>query len=166
MTLTLNLICQNSRNFVSNSNISRTRFTCFFLYATIPFYQQRLAPTWDELAVALEYDATVSISKIDCTQHRPICVDYDVKGYPSLLWIVDGKRVDKYTGARSLDDLKAYVEKTATSSVAKTAQKTVGEQQAAPSGLAEETGVLLITGDNFDHAIERGVTFVKFYAPW
>lgn len=121
-----------------------------------------MAPTWDELAVALEYDASVSISKIDCTQHRPICVDFEVKGYPSLLWIVDGKRVDKYTGARSLDDLKAYVEKTATSK----AKEVVETNKAAPTGIAEETGVLLITGDNFDHAIERGVTFVKFYAPW
>lgn len=125
--------------------------------------EQRLAPTWDELAVALEYDPSVSISKIDCTQHRPICVDYDVKGYPSLLWIVDGKRVEKYSGARSLDDLKAFVEKTAST---KTVQEENKVEKGAPTGIAEETGVLLITGDNFDHAIERGVTFVKFYAPW
>lgn len=114
--------------------------------------------------MALEYDPSVSISKIDCTQHRPICVDFEVKGYPSLLWIVDGKRVDKYTGARSLDELKAYVEKTATS-MAKVVDNNKVEP-ATTSGIAEETGVLLITGDNFDHAIEKGVTFVKFYAPW
>lgn len=125
---------------------------------------QRLAATWDELATALEYDDTVSISKVDCTQHRPICLDYEVKGYPSLLWIVDGKRVEKYTGARSIDDLKAYVEKMASSRSAETT--TTKPQTAARSDLVEETGVLLITGDNFDHAIQRGVTFVKFYAPW
>lgn len=126
------------------------------------FFAQRLAPTWDELAVALEYDDSVSISKVDCTQHRPVCADFEVKGYPSLLWIVDGKRVDKYTGARSLDDLKAYVEKTA---VARP-KTVIYEATAAAGGVAEDAGVLLITGDNFDHAIEKGVTFVKFYAPW
>lgn len=26
--------------------------------------------------------------------------------------------------------------------------------------------VLSLTGDNFEHGIEKGVSFVKFFAPW
>lgn len=57
---------------------------------------QKLAPTWDELANSLRNDDVVSISKIDCTQHRSICGQFDIKGYPTLLWIEDGKKVLNY----------------------------------------------------------------------
>lgn len=117
-----------------------------------------MEPTWDELATTLEYDPSVSISKIDCTQHRPICQEFDVKGYPTLLWIVDGKKVDKYTGARSLDGFKQYIEEKTGSTKEKEAEEEVAK--------VEEVGVLQLTGNSFAHGIEKGVTIVKFFAPW
>lgn len=54
---------------------------------------QKLAPTWDELAKSYQNDDTVVISKIDCTNYRKICGEFEVKGYPTLLWIENGKRV-------------------------------------------------------------------------
>lgn len=44
----------------------------------------QLAGTWDELAQSLEFDKSITISKIDCTEYRSICKDFDVKGYPTL----------------------------------------------------------------------------------
>lgn len=117
-----------------------------------------MAPTWDELASALEYDPTVSVSKVDCTLYRPVCQDFEVKGYPTLLWIVDGKKIEKYTGARSLSDLKAYVEKTAGVSAI--------EDEPKVQDAAQQAVVLQLTTDSFEHAVEKGVTFVKFFAPW
>lgn len=35
-------------------------------------------------------------SQVDCTQHRAVCSDYEVRGYPTLLWLKDGKMVKKY----------------------------------------------------------------------
>jgi thioredoxin domain-containing protein 5 len=70
-----------------------------FGYHFVKFYApwcghcQKLAPTWDELANSLRNDDIVSISKIDCTRHRSICGQFDIKGYPTLLWIEDGKKV-------------------------------------------------------------------------
>lgn len=26
--------------------------------------------------------------------------------------------------------------------------------------------VLILTGDNFEHGIQKGISFVKFFAPW
>lgn len=54
---------------------------------------QKLAPTWEELANSLRNSKDVSISKVDCTQHRGVCGQFDIKGYPTLLWIEDGKKV-------------------------------------------------------------------------
>lgn len=126
---------------------------------------QRLAPTWDELAKSLEYDGGVTIAKIDCTQHRPICQDFEVKGYPTLLWIEDGKKVEKYAGPRTHEDLKAYVEKMAGQPEK---QKTEEKAEASAEGGEEQKQnlVLALTNDNFEHAVEKGTTFVKFFAPW
>jgi len=120
---------------------------------------QRLEPIWSELANSLEYDPSVSISRIDCTQYRPICKDFDVKGYPTLLWIVDGKKVEKYSGSRAVKDFKSYIEE-------KTATEKKDSVEEEKDAKVEEITVLQLTGDSFKHGIEKGVTIVKFFAPW
>lgn len=55
---------------------------------------QKLAPTWDEFAIN---NTTVDISKIDCTNYRKICEEFEVEEYPTLLWIENGKRVCQYS---------------------------------------------------------------------
>lgn len=122
---------------------------------------QKLAPTFEELAGSFEHDTTVNIAKLDCTEHRPICKDYDIKGYPTLLWFEGGKKVDKYSGPRSLEDLKAYVEE---KSSAKGDDKPA--EKLEPKEEGEGAAVLQLTTDNFSQVIEKGITFIKFYAPW
>jgi thioredoxin-like negative regulator of GroEL len=61
---------------------------------------QKLAPTWDELAKNFEKDETVKIAKVDCTQAQSICQDHEVRGYPTLAFFKDGKKVETYRGAR------------------------------------------------------------------
>lgn len=120
---------------------------------------QKLAPTFEELARALEHETTINIAKLDCTEFRPICKDFDVKGYPTLLWFENGKKVDKYSGPRSLDDLKAYVE-----------QRSSGEdgsdekpaEKSEPKEDGEGAAVLQLTTDSFLPVIEKGTTFIKF----
>lgn len=122
---------------------------------------QHLAPIWSELASSLEYDNSVSISKIDCTVDRPICQEFEVKGYPTLLWIENGKKLEKYSGSRSLEEFKSFIERkigAQTKEVPKPAVEIDGHQ--------EENSVARLTGNNFEHAIEKGVTIVKFFAPW
>lgn len=79
-----------------------------------------------------------------------------MKGYPTLLWIVDGKKVEKYSGSRAVQDFKAFIEiKTAT-------EKKESEEEEAK---VEEIAVAQLTGDSFKHGVEKGVTIVKFFAP-
>lgn len=134
-----------------------------FLYY---FKSQHLEPTWDELATSLEYDPSVSISRVDCTQHRPICQEFEVKGYPTLIWIVDGKKVEKYSGSRSLDAFKTFIEDKTATVTEKLEEEQAEEEEAAEEAKVEEVGVLQLTGSSFAHGIEKGVTIVKFFAPW
>lgn len=123
---------------------------------------QKLAPTFEELAGSFEHDTTVNIAKLDCTEHRPICKDYDIKGYPTLLWFENGKKVDKYSGPRSLDDLKAYAEERSSAK----GEARPAEKEAEPKEDGEGAAVLQLTSESFPQTIEKGVTFIKFYAPW
>lgn len=107
------------------------------------------------MANSLSYDPSISISRIDCTQHRPICQDFEVKGYPTLLWIVDGKKEEKYTGSRSVEAFKEFIEQK-TASERKHAIEDDGEQ-----AKVQEVAVLQLTGSSFNHGIEKGVTIVR-----
>ena len=78
-------------------NIKLLVFEGFFNRVLSP---QKLAPTWDELAKAFEKDEGVKIAKVDCTQAQSVCQDYDVRGYPTLAYFKDGKKVETYRGAR------------------------------------------------------------------
>lgn len=124
-----------------------------------------MAPVWDELANSLEYDPTVSISKVDCTLYRPICQDFDVKGYPTLLWIENGKKIEKYSGARQLTEFKAFIERK-TGSAAKVQSTEKPTTTAHDDGHDEENNIVQLTGASFDQTISHGVTIVKFFAPW
>jgi thioredoxin domain-containing protein 5 len=52
-----------------------------------------MAGTWDNLAQSVGQENGVTIGKVDCTQFRNLCNEFEVKGYPTLLWIKDGKKV-------------------------------------------------------------------------
>lgn len=119
---------------------------------------QRMAPTWDALARSYEHETSVTIGKVDCTQHKEACQEYEVKGYPTLIWIEEGKKVEKYSGDRSHEDLKSFVSRllgVATEGDEKEEEK---EEQRSP--------VVVLTADNFESTTATGLTFIKFYAPW
>ncbi|CAK9797135.1 Thioredoxin domain-containing protein 5 [Anthophora plagiata] len=120
---------------------------------------QKLAPTWEELANSLRNNNFVSISKIDCTQHHSICGQFEIKGYPTLLWIKDGKKVDQYTGQRTHEELRAYTSKMLGKVDDQVNVKTENLESTTPN-------VLSLTRESFKHNIENGVSFVKFFAPW
>uniref|UniRef100_A0A182N0B0 Thioredoxin domain-containing protein n=1 Tax=Anopheles dirus TaxID=7168 RepID=A0A182N0B0_9DIPT len=136
----------------------------------------KLAPTWEELARSLEHERDIRVSKIDCTQYRPICTDFEVKGYPTLLWIEDGKKIEKYTGPRTHADLRQYVAKMAGGlQQAEEAAAAAAPDAAKPAKGTLEGGtdrddnrsvVVQLTEGDFAGAVAQGVTVVKFYAPW
>lgn len=112
----------------------------------------------------MEHDESVNIAKLDCTEYRPICKDFDVKGYPTLLWIEDGKKVDKYSGPRTVEDLKAYVENRLAKPKEDEAKPKEDEKEATEEG--EGDVVIALSADNFPQVIKNDVTFIKFYATW
>ncbi|KAK4313614.1 hypothetical protein Pmani_015047 [Petrolisthes manimaculis] len=119
---------------------------------------QRLAPTWEALAKSFEHDDSVTIGKVDCTQYQSVCSQYEVKGYPTLLWLSDGKKIKKYSGDRSHEDLKRFAESMLGQEEGTEGGDSVGTQPESPT--------VILTAENFENAIQKGFTLVKFFAPW
>uniref|UniRef100_A0A8D0GTQ8 Thioredoxin domain-containing protein 5 n=1 Tax=Sphenodon punctatus TaxID=8508 RepID=A0A8D0GTQ8_SPHPU len=127
-----------------------------------------LAPTWEQLASLHEDSETVTIGRIDCTLYYEVCSENQVRGYPTLLWFKDGEKVDQYKGKRDLDSLKEYVEtqRQSTKVAAGGAKPTEEPQQSGGPTHDEEDKVLTLSENDFDQTVSKGVTFIKFYAPW
>ncbi|NXO11571.1 TXND5 protein, partial [Oriolus oriolus] len=128
-----------------------------------------LAPTWEQLAQAFEHSETVKIGKVDCTQHYEVCSETQVRGYPTLLWFRNGEKGDQYKGKRDFDSLKEYVDSQLQSyGKEPPADKPAETPQPPPAEPthAEQAAVLSLSEKDFDATIARGITFIKFYAPW
>lgn len=69
-----------------------------------------MAPAYADLAAALADRSDVAIASVDCTQHKAVCDKADVKGFPTLKVFQGGQERTGYKGARTLDDMKAFVE--------------------------------------------------------
>jgi len=81
---------------------------------------KRLKPTWDALASSVNVHADneddaglghVLVADIDCTSKggKPLCDDYGVEGFPTLLTSDDDGDFVPYEGARSMTALKDHV---------------------------------------------------------
>ncbi|XP_038051895.1 thioredoxin domain-containing protein 5-like [Patiria miniata] len=139
---------------------------------------KRLAEPWQQLAEGFSHNEAITIAKIDCTAHRQVCREHNVNNFPTLKYFRDGKEIDTYKGGRDHKSLKEYV----TSKMAppsteapptqdiKKEEKKVEEKKImdGPAGQTEprESKVVILTEDSFPEGISKGLTFVKFFAPW
>lgn len=148
---------ENFEKYVSLGN----HFVKF--YAPWCGHCQSLAPIWQDLSSHYKAEPDVSIAKIDCTQHRSICQSFDIKSYPTLLWIENGKKMDKFQGSRTLDTLITYVTKMKASLDKKAESPDADNASEIP---IKPEPVVSLTSENFNDVIKSGVVFVKFFAPW
>ncbi|KAL1918743.1 uncharacterized protein VTP21DRAFT_2765 [Calcarisporiella thermophila] len=66
---------------------------------------KNLAPVWEELGKQLK--GQVNVGKVDCTVESSLCKQMNVRGYPTLIFFMDGERME-YKGKRDLEVLRKY----------------------------------------------------------
>lgn len=84
---------------------------------------KQLKPTWEQLAKKPGVKG-VQISKVDCTASEATCKEYNVSGYPTLLYFRNGKMIDTFSGDKSIDGMKSYLKKKKKDKGVKTEPKT------------------------------------------
>lgn len=67
-----------------------------------------VAPIIEELAE--EYEGKVLIGKCDVDDNDDIVAKYMVRNIPTIVFLKDGKQVDKHVGAGTKEQLKAKIE--------------------------------------------------------
>ena len=67
-----------------------------------------VAPIIDELAE--EYDGKVLIGKCDVDANDDVVAQYMVRNIPTIVFLKDGKQVDKHVGAGTKEQIKAKID--------------------------------------------------------
>lgn len=81
-------------------------------YAPWCTHCQRLAPIWEKLAdEQVARDWAVKIAEVDCTSAKEVCESVQVKAFPLLMLIKNGKMVDKYKGEASALQFQQWLSK-------------------------------------------------------
>ncbi|KAI8984891.1 thioredoxin-domain-containing protein [Trametes punicea] len=70
---------------------------------------KKLAPTWIELAGAMQHK--LNIAEVNCDEHSALCREEGVTGYPMLFYYGGKGTKTEYTGGRKLEQLKAFAQK-------------------------------------------------------
>ncbi|CAH2040785.1 unnamed protein product, partial [Iphiclides podalirius] len=141
---------QNIEKFVSRGQ----HFIMF--YAPWCKISQSLAPVWADLAVHYAHNKYIQIGKVNCLDNDMTCNNFDIKQYPHLIWIVNG-RIVAATEVLTLGQLKAYVERMILADN-HDPEKFMRKTKALP--------VARITEETFETFLEKDVVFVNFFAPW
>ncbi|EPQ59737.1 thioredoxin-domain-containing protein [Gloeophyllum trabeum ATCC 11539] len=136
------------------------------------------APTWQELVdrTQAKADPGIHLAQVNCAVDGDLCSENGVKGYPQINLYKNGKYVDQFRKARSLELLEEFIAQHAepTSKPIPPAPTTTQAPTEAPSPpppvsrkLPNPRGaVLSLTGNTFQDALKDGPLFVKFFAPW
>lgn len=73
---------------------------------------KKFAPTWSMLVGMNEHLADSSdfhFGRVDCVAQGDLCSANDVKGYPTVRLLLDGKKVQDYEGDRTYELLSTFI---------------------------------------------------------
>jgi len=70
-----------------------------------------MKPAWDQLGSDYESSASVIVGDVDCTEHKELCNEHDVKGFPTIKYLKDGNW-EAYQGGRDAEQLTSFVKET------------------------------------------------------
>ncbi|QCD88198.1 protein disulfide-isomerase A1 [Vigna unguiculata] len=101
------VVVLKERNFTTV--IENNRFVLVEFYAPWCGHCQALAPEYAAAATELKPDGVV-LAKVDATIENELAHEYDVQGFPTVFFFVDGVH-KPYTGQRTKDGIVTWIKK-------------------------------------------------------
>lgn len=73
---------------------------------------QSLKAPYAEAASTLKaHDETIALAKLDATEEKDTAGRFEIKGFPTLKWFVDGEEAMDYSGGRTAPEIVAWIKK-------------------------------------------------------
>eukprot|EP00798_Chlamydomonas_sp_ICE-L_P027692 gene27692-7334_t len=90
--------------------ISKSKYALVEFYAPWCGHCKSLKPEYAQAATEIkEVDDSIIIAKVDVTENKPLGEKFEIKGFPTLKWFVNGKMVSDYGGGRDVAGIKSWV---------------------------------------------------------
>lgn len=111
-----NVVKLHSENFTAE--LKKTKFVLIKWYAPWCAHCKGMASTYIELADKvnalhsegkLGEHGSITIAEIDATENADLQSEYEVQGYPTLQWFVNGVKMLDYSGDRTVNDMVEFV---------------------------------------------------------
>jgi protein disulfide-isomerase-like protein len=116
------------------------------------------------LTKAAEYfkdDLKIAFVAVDCTKHNQICEQYEVKGYPTIIYFNFGKNPTPYDGKREVKSFIKFMSNPNDPNALKTDPKDDWVE------IAGYESVHLLDDSTFDAFVKsKSKVLVMFHAPW
>ncbi|KAG5684020.1 hypothetical protein PVAND_013273 [Polypedilum vanderplanki] len=85
----------------------------FVMFYSLENHSNELDENWQKLDYIVKYNETfknIHMGKVECSVFRPMCKNFHLEKYPSIVWMKKGKIVNNYAGNNSMNDLKMFLE--------------------------------------------------------
>ena len=159
------IIVLEDKDFYSDGKVTKGIWLVDF-YAPWCGHCKNMKPTYAQLATDLK-DSSVNVGWIDATVHSRSSSIFEVSGFPTIIYIENGKWVE-YLGSRELSDFKSFIEGKNRGKLVE-AKFLTSENQGnneEEKGIDDDSDVVVLKDSNFFSKISNGVWLVDFYAPW
>eukprot|EP00095_Tigriopus_kingsejongensis_P004694 snap_masked-scaffold276_size226481-processed-gene-0.2 protein:Tk04694 transcript:snap_masked-scaffold276_size226481-processed-gene-0.2-mRNA-1 annotation:"probable protein disulfide-isomerase a6" len=151
----------NPSNFDSKVKNQHGVFVVEF-YAPWCGHCKQLSPEYEKAALALK--GVVGVGAVDCDQHKSLCGQYSVQGFPTLK-VFSGPKSQPaaYNGPRTAQGIVQQAQKAAEALV----RQRMGGKSSSGGGSSKDE-VIELTEANFKKLVLKSddMWLIEFYAPW
>mmetsp|Transcript_10564 Transcript_10564/g.7445 ORF Transcript_10564/g.7445 Transcript_10564/m.7445 type:complete len:141 (-) Transcript_10564:80-502(-) len=105
----VNLTEENFEQLVMNRETKQVIDKPWFVKFYAPWcgHCKQLAPIWEEFSNT--HGQELNVGHVDCTENKALCKEFEVKGYPTLLYF-SGDQMTKFKGKRNLESLTEFAQ--------------------------------------------------------
>ena len=94
-----------------DEELKKNKFMMVKFYAPWCGHCRHLAPIWEDFATAAKKDAKpYRVAKLNADAEREFARKFGIRGYPTVMFVQEGKEPVKFTGARTVEEFTKFAD--------------------------------------------------------